>query len=73
MLLAIYKRSNPKDKWQLVSVSATLIDANKYSQKLKNQAKQNGSNIETAIQSFGSAFEITSTLKEVHSEKMLLN
>lgn len=74
MILGIYKRNSPKDKWSIQSVALSAEEAKKASRKIKRRAKKIGlSGVETAIQSFGSATDVKSMLDEVQEEKKIYN
>jgi hypothetical protein len=74
MILGIYKRNNPKDKWSIHSVALSAEEAKKASRKIKRRAKKIGqSGVETAIQAFGTATDVKSILEEVQDDRKIYN
>lgn len=74
MILGVYKRNSPKDKWSIQSLALSAEEAKKASRKIKRHAKKIGqSGVETSIQSFGSAMDVKSILEEVQDDKKIYN
>lgn len=74
MVLAIFKRNNPRDKWLLMAISPTLQEAQKFSKLIMQQAKKIGlEKAEITIQSFGSTADVPDTLSKANPDKILLN
>lgn len=74
MILGIYKRNSPTEKWAIHSLALSMEEAKKASRKIKRRAKKIGfDTVETGIQSFGAAADVKSTLDEVEEEKKIYN
>lgn len=74
MVLAIYKKNKPKDKWQLYSIAKSVEQAKKYSTELKEKMKKSGLNdAETTIQYFDSIDNLPEFIINPKSEKLLYN
>jgi hypothetical protein len=74
MILGIYLKSKPKNKWHLVSVATSAEFANQEVSLFKQQANLNGyEEAEVAIQSFESSFWIPEYISEIRRQESLLN
>jgi hypothetical protein len=74
MILAIYKRNNPKQHWSIAYIAADMTTAKKQCQKMDAHAKQIGyDTAESIIQGFNSQDDVPATLAKVKSEAVLYN
>jgi hypothetical protein len=74
MILGIYLKSKPKNKWHLVSITMSPEAANHELGEHKKQAILDGNEgAQVAIQSFDSAFWIPEFLNSIQEQKILLN
>lgn len=74
MILGIYLKSRPKNKWQLISVSTSPETANQDLDAVLKQSQYEGNELaETAMKTFDSAFHIPQFLSEIKSEKPQFN
>lgn len=72
MILAIYKRNRPKDKWQLYSFAESAESARLQAEALTELSKNNDK-AEIIIQSFDNALHIPEFLINVKPEKLIYN
>lgn len=74
MILAIYKRNNPKQNWSIAYIAADMTTAKKQCKKMDDHAKQIGYDMaESIIQGFNSPDDVPATLEKVKSESVLYN
>jgi hypothetical protein len=74
MILAIYKKNKPKDKWLLSSLAPDALTAKKYSRMIKKHAKQLGyEEAQSTIQSFDTVHDVPKILENPKSEKLIYN
>lgn len=74
MILAIYTKNKPKDKWTLHSLADSMDDAKKYSEAAIKLAKEIGyDHADAAVQGFISVHDIPKVLEKLKPEKLLYN
>lgn len=74
MILAVYKKNKPKDKWLLHSLAGTMEVAKKHSEQAMKEAKNIGyDNADAIVQGFESVNDIPKILEKIKPEKLFYN
>lgn len=74
MILAVYTKNKPKDKWSLYSLAISMEIAKEHSKEALKHAKDMGyDEPEAIVQGYTSAFDIPKVLEKVKPEKLFYN